>query len=326
MQHAGHSTPAPACNLVTGVTGFAGCFLAGALLERGERVVGLSRRGAWPAAWRHLADKVELHAVDLCDAAAVEALLRRIEPTRIYHLAGYARVGGSFREPRAAWDGNLTSTLRLCEALAAWGGPARLLYVGSGLVYGQACDSDQPVSEESLLRPDTPYAASKAAADLACFQYTCAPGLDIVRARPFNHIGPHQSPEFAIANFARQVAAIERGELPPLLETGNLDSRRDLTDVRDVIDAYMLLMEHGRKGEAYNIAAGRSLPMRAVLDELLRLAGLKVEVRRRADLLRPAEPGTVRVDTGKLRRETGWAPRHSLEETLRDVLQAWRRP
>jgi GDP-4-dehydro-6-deoxy-D-mannose reductase len=325
MAPAGFSASVPPRNLVTGVTGFAGCFLAQALVERGQRVVGISRRAAWPDAWHHLAEKVELLQGDLCDGGAVESLLRRFQPGRIYHLAGYARVSSSFREPEAAWDGNLTATRRLCEALIRWGGPARLLHVGSGLVYGPASDPDRPVTEESPLRPDTPYAASKAAADLACFQYTCAPGLDIVRARPFNHIGPHQSAEFAVPNFARQIVAIERGERPAVIDTGNLDSLRDLTDVRDVVDAYLLLMEHGSKGEAYNIGAGRSLLMRTVLDKLLELAGVKVELRRDEKLLRPTEPGTIRVDAGKLRRETGWAPRYSLEETLWDILEAWRR-
>jgi GDP-4-dehydro-6-deoxy-D-mannose reductase len=173
--------------------------------------------------------------------------------------------------------------------------------------------------------PDTPYAASKAAADLACYQYTCAPGLNIVRVRPFNHTGPHQPAQFAIPNFARQLIAIERGEMPSVIETGNLSSERDLTDVRDTVSAYILLMERGRRGEAYNIASGTSYSMQTVLDRMLVLTGLRVELRRKNDLLRPSEPDILRVDVGKLRRETGWAPRYSLDQTLADTLEAWRR-
>jgi GDP-4-dehydro-6-deoxy-D-mannose reductase len=312
-------------SLVTGVTGFAGCYLAQELLDRGETVVGLNRRASWPAAWSHLHGRIDLYECDLCDGAGVEQVLRTTRPARVYHLAGFAQVGGSFRDPEAAWSGNLTATRQVCEAVIRWGGRPRILFVGSGLIYGNREGPDRPYDEECLLRPDTPYAASKAAADLACYQYTCSPGLDIVRARPFNHTGPHQPAGFAIPDFARQLAAIERGEAPPLLETGNLSAQRDLTDVRDMVRAYVLLMEHGRRGEAYNIGAGQTTSMQAVLDLLIERSGLQVEVRRRADLERPAEQAIVHVDASKLRRETGWAPNYRLEQTLTDTLDSWRK-
>jgi GDP-4-dehydro-6-deoxy-D-mannose reductase len=307
------------------VTGFAGCYLASALVNNGESVVGLSRRAVWPEPWAHLAGRVELHECDLVgNGAQVEALLRAIRPARVYHLAGFAQVGGSFRNPEAAWSGNLTATRQLCEAVIRWGAKPRILFVGSGLIYGNQDNRDLPYDEECPLRPDTPYAASKAAADLACYQYACAPGLDIVRARPFNHIGPCQSADFALANFARQVAAIERGDLPPVLETGNLAAQRDLTDVRDMVEAYCLLMQRGRRGEAYNIGSGQTVSMQTVLDRLLAMSGVRVEVRRRADLERPTEQAIVRVNNDKIRRETGWTVRYTLEQTLADTLAAWR--
>jgi GDP-4-dehydro-6-deoxy-D-mannose reductase len=148
--------------------------------------------------------------------------------------------------------------------------------------------------------------------------------LDIVRARPFNHTGPHQPADFAIPNFARQVAAIERGEMPAVLETGNLLVQRDLTDVRDVVEAYRLLLEHSRAGEAYNIGSGQSYSMQTVLDRLLNLSGVQVEVRQRAELLRPTEQAVARVDSRKLRCQTGWKPSYSLDQTLADTLAAWR--
>jgi GDP-4-dehydro-6-deoxy-D-mannose reductase len=310
--------------LVTGVTGFAGCYLAKALLERNEMVVGLSRQAVWPAAWAPLGGRIDLRECDLGNGARLEAILREVRPARIYHLAGFAQVGGSFRDPEAAWSGNLNATRQLCEAVIRWGEHRRILFVGSGLIYGNREGPEMPYDEECSLRPDTPYAASKAAADLACYQYTCAPGLDIVRARPFNHIGPHQSAGFAIPDFARQLAAIGRGELPPILETGNLAAQRDLTDVRDTVAAYLLLMERGRRGEAYNIGTGQSHSMQTVLELLVRASGLKVEFRRRADLVRPTEQAVIRVDASKLRRETGWQPRHTLDRTLADTLAAWR--
>ena len=312
--------------LVTGITGFAGGVLAEALLARaGSQVFGLSRGTAWPALWSHLAERVPLHKADLHDPQSIETVLREVRPEQVYHLAGYAQVGRSFQEPDAAWAGNLTVTRALYDAVVRWGGKPRILFVGSGMIYGDNASADEVQTELTPLRPNSPYAASKAAADLASYQYSRSPGLDVVRARPYNHIGPGQSAEFAIANFARQIVAIERGRQPAVLETGNLSPRRDLTDVRDMAAAYLLLMEKGRTGEAYNIASGPLYSMQNVLDRLVALAGVQVEVRQRSALVRSTELVGVRVDTTKLRTETGWTPRHSLDDTLRDTLAFWRR-
>jgi GDP-4-dehydro-6-deoxy-D-mannose reductase len=312
--------------LVTGVTGFAGGYLAEALLAREETAVhGLSRRGEWPVGWRHLVGRVALTACDLTDSAAVEGVLRRVQPKRIFHLAGYPHVGQSFREPDAAWAGNLGATRALYEAVARWGGQPRILFIGSGLVYGPGASPDEAQDERGLLRPASPYAASKAAADLVSYQFTCNPGLDIVRARPYNHTGPRQSPQFALPHFAKQLAAIERGQSPPVLQTGNLSPRRDLTDVRDMVHAYLLLMDKGRTGEAYNIGSGQTVSMQYVVDRLLVLSGLTVEVRPRAELVRATDQAVVRADPTKVRQEIGWSPRYPLDQTLRDTLDYWRK-
>jgi GDP-4-dehydro-6-deoxy-D-mannose reductase len=311
--------------LVTGITGFAGGALAEALLARPDvRLSGFSRGTAWPALWAHLAQRVPLHQADLQDSQSIAKALQQVQPEQVYHLAGYAQVGRSFQDADAAWAGNLTVTRALYDAVSQWGGKPRILFVGSGLIYGDTTGPDEVQTELTPLRPNSPYAVSKAAADLASYQYWRHPGHDIVRARPFNHIGPGQSPEFAIANFARQIIAIERGRQPPVLETGNLTPRRDLTDVRDMVNAYLLLMEKGRTGEAYNIASGTLHTMQSVLERLLSLAGLKVEVRPRSALVRSTELVGVRVDTTKLRQATGWVPRYSLDQTLRDTLDFWR--
>lgn len=311
--------------LITGVTGFAGGHLAEALLNRGaDEIFGTSRRAHWPGEWRQLEGRLQLHRCDLCDGAAVEALLRDVQPERIYHLAGYADVGQSFREVETAWAGNLTATRNLYEAIHRWGGRPRILFVGSGLIYGEPETPNQAFDEAAPLRPLSPYAASKAAADLASYQYTRFPGLDIVRTRPFNHIGPRQSPHYAVAHFAQQIAAIERQRQSPWLETGNLNALRDLTDVRDTIHAYAALMDRGRTGEAYNVATGEAQSMETVLQRLLALARVKVEVRPQAKLMRAAENAVVRGNADKLRRETGWTPRYSLDQTLADILDYWR--
>jgi GDP-4-dehydro-6-deoxy-D-mannose reductase len=312
-------------NLITGVTGFAGGHLAEALLARGEQVAGVARRPDWPAAWRHLAGRVELRGCDAGDRAAVEALLREVMPERVYHLAGYPHVGRSFKEADAAWAGNLGTARALYEAVARWGGRPRVLFVGSGQVYGSADSPGQLFDEGAPLRPASPYAASKAAADLVSYQFARAPGLDIVRVRPFNHVGPAQSQGFVVADFCRQVAAIALGRAEPVLETGNLEPRRDFTDVRDVVRAYVLLAERGRAGEAYNVGSGQTLSMQEIVDRLLAVSGVSFEVRRRPDLVRTVDAAAIRADAGKLRRETGWAPALSLDQTLRDTLAYWRK-
>jgi GDP-4-dehydro-6-deoxy-D-mannose reductase len=311
--------------LVTGITGFVGGHLAEALLAHGQgELFGLSRRAGWPPEWRHLSNRVVLRSCDLGTLSSVQSLLAEVQPERIYHLAGYAQVARSFQEVEDAWNGNLTATRNLYEAVEKWGGQPRILYVSSGQVYGVPEVPDQVFDEQCLLRPISPYAASKSAADLASYQYTQSAGLHIVRARPLNHIGPRQSPQYAVANFASQIAAIERGKRPAVVETGNLSPCRDLTDVRDVVQAYIHLLDHGRSGEAYNIGTGAVYSIQTVLDQLLKLTTKSVEVRPRVERMRPGEATALRVDASKLRSETGWAPQFTLEQTLRDTLDYWR--
>lgn len=311
--------------LVTGATGFAGGHLVEALRVRADaQVVGLSRRGAWPEEWSSLAGAVELRSCDVGNRPALEAILRDVRPEQIYHLAGYPHVGRSFHEPDAAWEGNLGATRSLYDAVIRWGQRPRILFVGSGLVYGASEAAARGCEESAPLLPDNPYAASKAAADLLSYQIARHPGLDVVRVRPFNHIGPHQSPQFAVPNFARQLVAIERGRQPPVLETGNLQPRRDLTDVRDVAAAYVLLMERGHGGEAYNVGSGQTHSMQTVLDRLMALSGVKVEVRQKASLVRATDVAVIQANADKLKRETGWTPKYSLEQTLTDILAYWR--
>jgi GDP-4-dehydro-6-deoxy-D-mannose reductase len=193
------------------------------------------------------------------------------------------------------------------------------------LVYGEAHDPDHAHDESCPLQPASPYAVSKAAADLLSFQATCHPGLDIVRARPFNHAGPRQSPDYAVASFARHIAAIENGRQPTVIETGNLESRRDLTDVRDTVRAYQLIMDKGATGEVYNIATGVSPSMQSVLDRLLSMTRVPIRVQSTAGARRPADTRVVRGDASKLCRATGWKPALTLEQTLLDTLEFWRR-
>jgi GDP-4-dehydro-6-deoxy-D-mannose reductase len=253
----------------------------------------------------------------------VEVIIREIRPDQVFHLAGYAHVGRSFQEADAAWAGNLGATRNLYQAIESWGGRPRILFAGSGLVYGNPETPDQEFDEGSLLRPTSPYAVSKAAADLLGYQMHQAPGLEIIRTRPLNHIGPGQSSQYAVSAFASQVAAIRQGRRPAIIETGNLEACRDLTDVRDVVQAYLLLMDRGRPGEVYNIASGAVYSMRSILERLLALAGIRAEVRQQSARMRAVETPTIRTDAGKLQRETGWEPQFDLDQTLADTLAYW---
>jgi GDP-4-dehydro-6-deoxy-D-mannose reductase len=311
--------------LITGITGFVGSYLAEALLAQGGvELFGISRRGEWSADCRHLAGGVTLFACDLGDSVGLDRCLRDVRPQQIHHLGGYAHVGKSLREPRAAWDGNLTATLALYDAVCRWGGKPRILHVSSGMVYGQPTPPRQLLDENSPMEPSTPYAASKAAADLAACQYHLALGLEIVRVRPFNHIGPRQSPEYAVSSFARQTAEILAKKRPAVIDTGDLSSQRDLTDVRDMVQAYLRLMECGRPGAVYNAGSGQAHSIQAVLERLIALAGVQAEVRSCTVEHRQADPAVLRADSSKLEQETGWKPALPLDRTLTDILDYWR--
>ena len=302
--------------LITGATGFVGRHLAAALGAAGHEVVGLARRPA-PA-------DLPVRPADLADVRATEAVLRDVRPDWVFHLAGYASPGRSFREPAAAWAGNLGATQGLYEAVARSGLRPRILYVSSGLVYGDAGPGERVCTEDTPLRPASPYAASKAAADLLSYQQTRSPGLDVVRVRPFNQVGPGQSAEYAAANFARQVVAVGRGRAAEVEARGDLGGRRDLTDVRDMVRAYVRLLEVGTSGEVYNAGSGRTYRMGEVLDRLVALAGVPVTVVERPDQSRAADTAVSRADTSRLRAATGWEPTYTLDQTLTDMLADWR--
>jgi GDP-4-dehydro-6-deoxy-D-mannose reductase len=308
--------------LVTGATGFVGTHLVEGLLARGgAEVFGFARVGEFPRGWSQLSARATIVQGDLMDQATVLAMLCERRPEQIYHLAGYADVHRSFEEPDAAWVGNLTATRCLYDAIRNWGGRTRVLFVSTGAVYGEPVDPEEPIDENTLLRPNNPYAVSKAAADLLSYQYTRTYGLDIVRARPFNHVGPGQSPQFALARFAWEIAKIESGQAPPVLRVGNLWPERDYTDVRDIVQAYILLMEQGIAGEVYNIGYGQTRTMQSFLDLLLALGKKTIRIETDPKLTRKVETAKVRVNADMLRQTTGWSPRIAVEKTLADMLE-----
>jgi len=313
--------------LITGATGFVGGHLAEHLLEAGDVIVGLSARGQWPEELAHLARGVRLERFDIVTEPleTLTNLIDRKRPEAIYHLAAQANPRDSFDNPKATWILNLGGSLNLIEAVRAAGlDPApRVLLVGSGVCYGNPPPEHLPVSETCPLRPNNPYAASKAAVDLLGIQAHLGYDLDVLIARPFNHAGPRQSDRYVLGSFARQIVEIERGERDHLA-VGNLDVVRDFTDVRDIVRAYRLLVERGRAGEAYNIGTGRDAPLSRLLDLLTGLARAPIDVRSDPARHRPVDQPRLLADASKLRAATGWEPQFPIQETLEDMLDDWR--
>lgn len=294
--------------LVTGATGFVGRHVLRALAGHGHEPVCAGAPG----------DAAADLVLDVRDSGTLEAALAATQPDAVVHLAGIAFVPVALRDPLSALDVNALGTARLLEAVRAAGRPVRVLVVSSAEVYGAQPPEAMPLPESTELRPANPYAASKVAAEACARAWAASYGLDVVTARPFNHIGPGQDPRFAVPSFAGQLAAIAAGG-PPVLHVGNLEARRDFLDVRDVAEAYVALLANGRPGEVYNICSGRAVAIREVLRLLISLAGVPVEVRNDPERMRPSDVPVFVGDATRLRETTGWEPRIPLEASLAAV-------
>ncbi|HVO27350.1 MAG TPA: GDP-mannose 4,6-dehydratase [Candidatus Margulisiibacteriota bacterium] len=309
--------------LITGVSGFAGRTLARQLLADGHDVFGTTRGAVGARSYLPLAaDHVLVAGLD--DVQRLTHIVGQIRPEGLFHLAAFTSPAASFENPEAAYRSNLHGSLNLFAAVRAAATDCRIVWVGSSDAYGYVEPAEVPITESTLFRPLSPYAVSKAAADLAAYQWSRAHALDVVRMRPFNHTGPGQDPQFVCADFARQLVAIERGQRPARVEVGNLDVTRDFSDVRDVTRAYTLAWKHGSAGEAYNVCSGAPRTTRDILDALIRLSRVKPEVVVRPERQRRVDVPLLVGSAVKLRAATGWAPVIDWEQTLRDVLDDWR--
>ena len=313
--------------LVTGASGFVGGHLCEHLTAEGDVVVGLSASGRWPEPLSLLGRSVRIEACDLAriDEAELADLIRRKQPEAIYHLAAQSNPNASFGDPRGTWALNLGGTLNLLEAVkaAAIEPRPRVVIVSSGVCYGNPEPSQIPVTENCPLRPNNPYSASKAAADLLGVQHFLSHGTQVVMARPFNHAGPRQSPTYVLPALALQVAEVEAG-IKPVVEVGNLDVVRDFTDVRDVVRAYRLLALKGRPGEIYNLGSGRGTKLSDALAYLAGQANRPVEIKIDPARVRPVDQPLLVADSTKLQSATGWQPAFTIEQTLSDMLEEFR--
>ena len=298
--------------LITGAGGFVGRHLINELTSHGHQVAGLDI-GSQPT-WLTASSFI---SANITDAGEVDKVVAKAKPDACIHLAAWAFVPSGTADPSKIFDINLAGTTHVLEAFRKTCPTASILFISTSHVYGMRTRS-APIHEDALLDPDTFYAISKAAADQICLLYAKQYGMNIIVARPHNHIGPGQSPQFSIASFARQVVAIRNGA-PPAMKVGNLDNRRDFTDVRDIVRAYRLLVEKGKAGQAYNIASGHEVRVGDVLTRLCELAGVKPVISRDPAFYRPADENPT-LDTRRIRVDTGWAPIIPLDQTLQDIL------
>jgi GDP-4-dehydro-6-deoxy-D-mannose reductase len=292
--------------LVTGGSGFAGGHLVAACRSAGDDVATAERA----------------NGVDLLDAGSARAAVAAAAPEVVYHLAARAHVGESWEDPAGTLRDNLAMTVNVLEAVCAEAPEAVVVAVSSSEVYGPP--ARLPVDESALLRPQNPYAVSKAASDLLAGFYADAHGLRVIRARAFNHSGPGQEPTYAIASFARQAAVATVADAPVLrIVTGNPDTRRDYTDVRDVVRAYRALAERGEPG-VFNVCSGVSHSARELLAGLATAAGMELDHVIDPALVRPNEVMELRGSNQAVREATGWEPEIPLERTLADTVAWWR--
>jgi GDP-4-dehydro-6-deoxy-D-mannose reductase len=309
--------------LVTGAGGFAGSHLVDLLSRDGHEIVAWLRRSGGRddrPTTSPPRPEITVEDVDVLDAAAVRTAVARAHPSVVYHCAGAAHVGRSWSHAETTLSINVRGTHHVLEALRFAGIRAKLLVPSSAMVYRSG---DEPLTEDHPLVPESPYGVSKLAQELLANRAT-ADGVDVATARSFNHVGPRQNPSFVVSSFARQIAEIESGRRDAELVVGNLDARRDLTDVRDTVRAYVMLVQRGRPGRPYNVCSGRAVTIRELLDRLLSRARTRINVRVDPERYRPNDVPLVLGDPTRIQREVGWTAEIPLERTLDDVLEYWR--
>ena len=302
--------------LITGASGFAGSHLV-QHLARSHAVVGWAR--STPPA--EVASLAQWQPIDLLDGRAVTAAIHQLNPSAIFHCAGLPQVAESWRDTAAPLAANVVGTHRLLEAVRTLGSACRILVTGSAHVYAP---SPAPIDEGHALRPASPYAVSKLAQEQLALVAAAEDGLQVIVTRSFNHTGPRQQPSFVAPSIARQIAAIERGDVEPVIRVGNLDAQRDLLDVRDAVRAYAVLIDAGIPGTVYNVASGVGRPVRAVLDALVARARVAIRVETDPERMRANDIPVLIGDPSRLRETTGWQPEIPFDQTLDDLLAYWR--
>ncbi|MFQ5514258.1 MAG: NAD-dependent epimerase/dehydratase family protein [Myxococcota bacterium] len=311
--------------VVTGAEGFVGAWLRKELPAHGREIVATRRRGPLPPTADRGEENLRWVIIDLSEADQVDELIRTTRPGQLVHLAAVALSRAVNADPLHALRVNFSATHHLLRAVARHTPATRVLAVSTGEVYGPRPLGSPPLGETSPLRPPSLYAATKAAAELCCLQRAEDEGLDLVVARPLNHSGPGRPPDYAESSFARQLAHIEQGEQEPVLRVGNLEDVRDFSDVRDVVRAYLHLLERGERGGIYNVCSGRGWRLGDVLTYLVSRSPAEPRIEVDPARYRPSRPESCAIvgDPSRL-HALGWLPRYRFEQTLDALLEFWR--
>lgn len=311
--------------LITGASGFAGSHLIEYLIDSNKNIYGTYYSDKGLENLDRYKDKISLIKVDLTDENQTNDLIKTIKPDQVYHLAAFTSAAESFSSPKKTVINNISSQINLFESIKINKlKNTRILIISSAEVYGDVKPSDLPINEDTRFNPTNPYAVSKLTQDFLGRQYFIADGLKVVIARPFNHIGKRQSPDFVVSAFAKKIAEIEKGQKKPVLMVGNLEAKRDFTDVKDVVRAYTLLMEKGKDGQAYNIGSGISYKISDILNKLLSDSNMKISIQSDKSLFRPIDNPDLVCDASKIRKLTGWEPKIKIDKTLKETLDYWR--
>jgi GDP-4-dehydro-6-deoxy-D-mannose reductase len=309
--------------LITGINGFIGSYLAEYLLNKQLEVHGIVRRMEHLENISHLKNKITLRKCDVRDSVAVKNVMKKSKPDLLFHLAAQSYPTVSWKDPIGTMETNVIGTINVFEAILELKMNPRTLVACSSAEYGFVQEKEVPIKENHPLRPVHPYGVSKVAQDLLAYQYFKNFGLNVIRVRIFGTTGPRKVNDVC-SDFAMQIAEIERGARKPVMYVGNLDSKRDLTDVRDMIKALWLLMERGKAGEVYNACSGKAYRIRDILNKFLEMSGADVEVKIDPKKLRPTDEPIIVGDNSKIRKDCGWKPEIPIAKTLKDTLEYWR--
>jgi GDP-4-dehydro-6-deoxy-D-mannose reductase len=312
--------------LITGITGFAGSHLAEYVLAKHAdvEIVGILRWRSRTENIESIKNRISLLECDLRDATSVKQLIAKVRPDKIFHLAAQSFVPSSWNAPAESLSTNILGQLNIFEAIREVGIEPWVQIACSSEEYGLVLENELPIKETNPLRPLSPYAVSKVGQDYLAYQYFKSFGLKAVRTRGFNHDGPRRGDVFVSSNFAKQLVEVEAGKKPPVIHVGNLEARRDFSDVRDIIRGYWLSLERCEPGEVYNICSGKDYSIQTVLDRLIELSGVEVTIEQDPARLRPSDVPVLLGDNGKFREATGWEPQIPYDQTLQDMLDYWR--
>lgn len=312
--------------LITGITGFAGSYLAEHLAStKRYDISGTYLLEESLVNVGNIKNKLNLIKADLSEEEKVFKIIKDVSPDVIFHLAALTSPFDSFKNPTQTLTNNISLQINLLEGIRKYNLlNTKILIVSSADIYGLVKKEDLPIDEQTPLTPTSPYSVSKIAQDFLGLTYFLSYKLKIVRVRPFNHIGPRQSPSFVVSSFAKQIVEIEKGKRQPVLHVGNLETKRDFTNVKDMVRAYTLAIEKGKYGEAYNVGSGVSYRIFDILDKLVTMSSSKIKIEKDRTLFRPSDNPDLLCDSSKFTKLTGWKPQISIETTLKDTLDYWR--